>query len=600
MIKILFAAYLILCALFLLLLLKDKKRLQYLGIFFLFACSFPVVYLTTVIAARDTILITEICSNNFSVASNSADKYTDYIEIYNTSDSAVSLLGWTLYTENELAEYYEFGNIILQPDSGLLLFYNPDSVNAMDPVPSITVPSGSFDILEIPCAVSRDGETLYLCNSAGKTADAVDVPALKYDTVYARGADMNWGFYTPTPGTGNAAATAIHPESSYEIPDAPAYAAETLLVPYEEYTDFYVLSLSVAKEDLYGTDGIFLTENLTLNGRTAERECQIDLYSPGLNYEFSQKAGIRVSGRTDNLSHFDFNLYARDIYETRTLFEFDFLDEDLFLNKLHLKYNATQEHLLLQLLANSNISSVASIPCVLFLNGEFYGEYYLMQPPEEEFIAETNEIALEDLTLLEDGDLAFGIDYFLYEYRNLIKNAVSADLSIRKNYDYLCSKVDMESLVTYYAVQIFLNNYEFSPYDSSLVWRSSNTDFSNTAANGKWHYEITGLDSTLINTLYNYGTDTNTCDEILSKDELFEALLWNDDFYHLLYDRIRNLSENEFGEKQIAGLLSESVYFDRNSIDITADFQSFFQNRPQSILSDLEKTKDSLTETESN
>lgn len=571
---------------------KHKKELfSFLAMLVLTAA---VIYVTRTASNSPGIVINEICSSNFSVLQNSSGEYADYIELYNASDFQISLLDWTLHTENELSKFYTFGDIILEPQAHLLLVHNADAAAGGDS--SITVTSGKEEYLEIPCAVSKAGETVYLRNSSHKTADSVDVPALDYDTVYARSTDGNssWGIYTPTPGMDNALADIALPVDMDT--SEPVFAADELSLPLEEYSDFPILSLSVSEDDLYGTEGIFLPENLGLSGRDAERKCQIDYFSAGLHYEFSQIAGIRVGSRSDNLEHLDFNLYARWIYDDKTTFSYDFFGKGYSYDKLLLDYDASKEYLLHQFLEKKHLSSASSIPCVLFLNGRFYGEYYLTEPLDEAYIANTYQLKMDDIILLEDGQLAYGSEYSLLEYRQVLQDAMESGLSDKTAYDNLCNYIDMDSLIDCYAVQIFLNDHKFSPYHNCILWKSESIDDSNPYADGKWHYEITGLSDTLSDPSTDNGIGTNTFFYIMEQDSFFSALSGNDTFRQLLSARITALAKQDFSASEAESLLSDSHYFYESSKDTREEFRLFFQGRPSYLLFYLEELMNETNE----
>lgn len=556
-----------------------KKELW--GILGLFMLTVPVLYLTRTASVTKTVVINEVCSNNFSILQNSSGGYTDYLELYNASDSSVSLSGWTLHTESELSECYTFGDIILEPHAYLLLVHNSDASDMG--TDAFAVSASSESRLEIPCAISKMGETIYLRNSAQKTADSVTIPALDYDTVYARSTDADavWDVRTPTPGTDNALSSALLPMNTDDAPDMPAFTADALFLPLEEYSDFPVLSISIPEDDLYGTKGIFLPEHIGMGGRSWERKCQIDYFSAGLQYEYSQTAGIRVGNRSNYLEPLDFNLYARNIYDGKNTFSYDFFGKDRSYHKLLLNHDTSKEYLLYQILGKSNLSSVSLVPCVLFLNGTFYGEYYLTEPLDEDFIADTYQLEPDEVTLLEDCRLAAGSKYSLLEYEKILQESIELDFSDPDIYDSLCSRIDMESLIDCYAVQILLNDYRFSPYHNCILWRSETVDSSNPYADGKWHYEITGLSDTFCDPSTDNGMGTNTFTYLLERDSLFRALMCSDTFRQMLSARITALTEQEFSESEVEAFLSGSHYFFENSKEMQDDFRLFFRERPE-------------------
>lgn len=581
------AAYAALCVIITILLIYKKKSRAVLGFFLLFSVTLPVVFITVTSSAAKTVLINEICSNNFSVLQNFSGGYTDYIELYNAGDFDISLEGWTLHTESELSEFYTFGSIVLEPGSYLLLVRDPSAGASVAAPPSVTVPAGKNATLAVPCAVSSLGETVYLRNAMRKTMDAVDVPALRYDTVYARAADADdsWNVFVPTPGSANLEQAVSVPGLFAHETVTPVYGKEELALPSDETADFPILSISIPEDSLYGTDGIFLPEQMLLTGRAYEKECRIDYFSPEKGYSFSQNAGIRVGRRSDRPEHLDFNLYARDIYDGNNTFLYDFWGTETPGDKVLLNYLNTKEHLILSLLRENGFPAAASMPCSVFINGGFYGKYYLSQDCDAEYIASSYGRKEENITLLEDGQLESGSDYARLEYQSMIDTASTVDLSSAQNYSRLCDRLDMESLLNYYAAALYFNNYDFSPYNECIVWRDE-------AGDKKWHFEISGLDTALTDFFTGNSVDSDTFSYALAKDPLLAALIRNDGFYDALYQKIAYISDNVCSEAAVETLLSENNYFSEDSEQLIADLKFFSETRGDFILSCLESNRE--------
>ncbi len=581
------AAYAAFCVIITIFLIYKKKSRAVLGFFLLLSVTLPVVFITVTSSATKTVLINEICSNNFSVLQNSSGGYTDYIELYNAGDFDISLEDWTLHTESELSEFYTFGNIVLEPGAYLLLVRDPAAGTSAAETTSLTVPAGETATLAVPCAVSSLGETVYLRNSMRKTMDAVDIPALRYDTVYARAADADdsWDVFVPTPGSANQDESVSVSDLFEQDTDTPVYGREDLALPSDETADFPILSISIPEDSLYGTDGIFLPEQMLLTGREYEKECRIDYFSTEKGYEFSQNVGIRVGRRSDHLEHLDFNLYARDIYDGNNSFLYDFLGTETPGDKVLLNYMGTKEHLISSLLRENGFPTAASTPCAVFINGGFYGKYYLSQDLDANYIASVYGLKEENITLLEDGQLESGSDYSRLEYQNITDTASTTGFSGAQNYTWLSDRIDMESLIDYYAAALYFNNYDFSPYNECIVWRDE-------AGDKKWHFEISGLDTALTDFFTGNAVDSDTVSYALEKDPLLAALIRNNDFYDALYQRIAYISENVCSEAAIETLLSENNYFSENSEQLIADLKFFSEARADFILPYLESSRE--------
>lgn len=140
--------------------------------------------------AEKSIVINEICSDNFSVMTEG--EACDYVELYNPSKVPVSLKGYSL-SDREDEKRYIFGNVILEAGSWLVVRMNGEN-EAED-----------ASNLQAPFRISAKGETLLLYDASGELLDSVEVPGLDYDTAYVRLEDggAEWGRSFCTPGAGN-------------------------------------------------------------------------------------------------------------------------------------------------------------------------------------------------------------------------------------------------------------------------------------------------------------------------------------------------------------------------------------------------------------
>ena len=556
-----------------------KKEL--LVIPMLFVLTLVVIVVTYHASHVQTVVINEVCSNNFSILQNSSGAYTDYIELYNASDTGVSLSGWTLGTDNSTLGLYTFGDVVLDPHAYLLLINNDTAESYRDAEPLIVEGSSPTVItLEFPCTISKNGGMVYLRNALQMTVDAIDIPALRQDTVYARNTDAGteWDILSPSPGIDNANSTPRTAPTNNE----PVFTADALSLPLAEYSEFPVISISMSEEDIWGTSGIFLPENRNLSGRMAERPCHIDYFSAGMNFEFSEEAGIRIASRSDSLNYPDFNLYAR----SQDLFPYSFFDKGLSYHKLELNHASSSEYLMCSLLEKDGLCSTSLLPCTVFLNGEFFGEYYLAEPLDEQTLADVHNMEADNITVLKDGQLETGSEYALLEYRNLVQTCAYQGFD-DETFSYFCSVVDIDSLVDYYAVQLFLNNLECTPYQNCFVWRCETTDSANPYADGKWHYEVIGLKDAMPSSR-SQGDDLWLMARFIERDPIFYPLLQNLTFRDMLSARMHALAFGTFSEENISAQLADSPDFYGSTATAYEEFLLFFEERSATFMNSFD------------
>lgn len=133
--------------------------------------------------------ITEVMSGNVTFASGG--QVFDYIELHNTSASAVDLEGWYLSDDDERLTRWQFPKAEI-PAGGYLAVY----CTGLDGISS----DGS---LQAGFKLSSTGDNAVLTTPAGVVASRVSVPALGADQAYSKTA-LGWTTQlSPTPGAAN-------------------------------------------------------------------------------------------------------------------------------------------------------------------------------------------------------------------------------------------------------------------------------------------------------------------------------------------------------------------------------------------------------------
>ncbi len=151
------------------------------------------------LAAETTIVISEFQAINSSTHTDEDGEYSDWIEIYNTASTNVSLDGWSLTDADGLPRKWSFPTIDMPPGRFLVVFASGKNRHV------------AGEELHTNFKLTGDGEYLALTAPDGTAAAHAFAPA--FPEQYA---DMSYGltwppdsgeqryFATPTPGTTNA------------------------------------------------------------------------------------------------------------------------------------------------------------------------------------------------------------------------------------------------------------------------------------------------------------------------------------------------------------------------------------------------------------
>ncbi|MDO4543904.1 MAG: lamin tail domain-containing protein [Clostridia bacterium] len=148
-----------------------------------------VVFVSMQEHSGEGLYISEVMLSNSETLEEDSLGTPDWIELYNASDSAISLSGFGLSNHSSNAYLFTFPDVTIEPNSYLIVYFAGDT------------DSTSSELLCTGFTLSRSGETLYLSSNTQEILEILEVPALDTDVSYARRDDGSWGYCTrATPG----------------------------------------------------------------------------------------------------------------------------------------------------------------------------------------------------------------------------------------------------------------------------------------------------------------------------------------------------------------------------------------------------------------
>ena len=264
--------------------------------------------------------------------------------------------------------------------------------------------------------------------------------------------------------------------------------------------------------------------NYNLRGRDAERPVHVEVLDENGNLLLAQNAGMRTFGGWSRaLDQKSFKLFARRSYDAdKAEFHYDFFPDDYSYNgqpinaykRLVLRNNANDNPF--AFLRDEVVSSLAaavlpdtqsSRAVSVFLNGEYYGFAWLHQVYDNSYFNDKNEMTGSAWEILsggawgvaadeDDEDAAGGVEDYWHMYDYRLK-----DLTNNRLFDELCALMDIENFLRYYALQIYVNNWDW-PWGNYKVYRYAGpTDLRKEGApytaDGRWRWLLYDTDWTL-------------------------------------------------------------------------------------------------------
>lgn len=142
-------------------------------------------------AAESAVVINEAMSGNKGAVLDDTGSSSDWVELYNPSDEAVSLKRFSLSDDEGEPDMWEFPDVALEPHGYMVVYLSGKSRK-------------HGDSLHVSFKLSAKGERLIL-SAAGNIVDFVTLPEMPDNASYAR-RDGKWQTTdSPTPGTANGA-----------------------------------------------------------------------------------------------------------------------------------------------------------------------------------------------------------------------------------------------------------------------------------------------------------------------------------------------------------------------------------------------------------
>ena len=220
--------------------------------------------------------------------------------------------------------------------------------------------------------------------------------------------------------------------------------------------------------------------NYYQSGREWERPCNVEFYEEQ-NRGINQQAGIRTHGlSTRRYAQKGLKIYAREEYGKKR-FKYKFFQETNVDSFKRLKVKpfkggwfgvGCQDYICERIVKDLNVPSLASRPMVLFLNGEYWGIYFLQEKPDERYLEDHYDVDLNQLNLIQTwaGGYEYGTNA---NYLSLLHWIEENDLSDEENYRHLTELIDIDNFIDYEIFEIFSANLDW-PANNMRCWQEGN------------------------------------------------------------------------------------------------------------------------------
>lgn len=324
--------------------------------------------------------------------------------------------------------------------------------------------------------------------------------------------------------------------------------------------------------------------NWFIGGRESERDMYVEVFTPDGEQLISQAAGARVVGGVSRaVDQKSWRLIARNLYsDGNGKFKYAFFSgaADAYGNlitrydRLTLRNNANdrefasvRDELSMTLSAQAGFPDTQNVrPAAVFLNSKYYGFSWLHEAYSNDYLANTYGGNKDNFRIVGSKEQEVeGDDEKCVEDWNYLLEVAQRGLTNLNNFKEFSSLVDIDNLMQYYAIQIYIDNKDW-PGNNFKAWRyypSEGEEVTSEYLDGKWRFLL--FDAEFAWGLYGNGYRDNTLAAVLTGNHMqgdsviLRQLLERSDMREKFANTICDLIGGSFETQNVLKNLNELI-----------------------------------------
>jgi hypothetical protein len=277
---------------------------------------------------------------------------------------------------------------------------------------------------------------------------------------------------------------------------------------------------------------------------------------------YTKLGGIRTQGGWSRSPiPKNINLYARESYDGNSLFDIELCGQNN-LDAVTLAVGGQRlitmfnDYMMSERTSSLNFATMSYEPYVLFLEGEYWGFYWMATKYDAKYIANKYNVKEDNVVMIKNNTIAEGDDECKKLYNSMMNFIQVNDMSDMANYNDACKLIDIESFIDYYATQIYIARNGDWPNGNFALWRT--TDISDHQySDGKWRWMLFDSNSGINTPNSMYYIEDNTLEYVIEKDSLFASLWKNESFRGKFHERIFEIADECFEANEMDEFIDE-------------------------------------------
>lgn len=297
---------------------------------------------------------------------------------------------------------------------------------------------------------------------------------------------------------------------------------ESYFVGYDTkkgYGDMNVVSVVTDPENLFDYDtGIYVlgrkfdtvldenaepvweNANFYNHGIAWERPAEIQIFSTERETLLKQSCGIRIQGGgSRSYLPKSLNFYARENYSMAARFYADLFGTGYMADTVTLSAGGQdtiakfRDMFVSTLMKDRAFSTMNYEPCVMFLNGEYWGVYWLTERYTDTYLGYYYNVDKDNIMMIKNSELTRENEEDRAVYNSMLSYLQDTDFTGEENYESLGYTIDLQSYIDYYAAEIYIGSSADWPGTNEAFWRVRKPDENGEGGayeDGRWRWML--------------------------------------------------------------------------------------------------------------
>lgn len=340
--------------------------------------------------------------------------------------------------------------------------------------------------------------------------------------------------------------------------------------------DLFNFNTGIYIQGTYGDIKDSKKGNYNQKGKEWEKDAVIHFFEQDGKLRFKSSVGLRIHGNLSRAQPQKSFRISFDKKHNSKPIKTSLFDNNQIIHRFILRTPFTSASQGQSILGDSFLGDLAndmgldamkSLPVNLYINGEYWGLYYLREKIDQYYFKEKYNVSKKSIDIVEYNreskdfyDASYGNKEEWVQLMSFIKNN---DVSNNLIYDTIASRIDINNLIDYLIIQTFFANKDW-PANNFKVWKSNELD-------NKWRFIVYDLDATFRkDNMFKYLlSGIVKGNNIESSTFFFQKLAKNKRFKNKLIARYVFLSKTDFKSTELLSKLSEK----QKQIELTINAQ---------------------------